>query len=144
MPEPTSRSPGFGLRALLVLPILAAWVALLVVPGFAPAWLVRSPVAGFAPLGFLAVFACPDRGLRLTRVLFVAIPALILGTAAAVVTLGWRARDGAWPGPSDVLLPTLAVALGVVVALAWRRGPFALLLLPLKLAFLALLAFVLA
>ena len=144
MPEPASRSPGVGLRALLVLPILAAWVALLVVPGLAPAWLLRSLVARFAPLGFLAVFAFPDRGLRTTRVLLVATPALLLGAAAALVALGWRARDGALPGPSDVLLPTLAVALGVLLALAWRRGPFALLLLPLKLAFLALVAFVLA
>lgn len=143
MPEPASTSPGAGLRALLVLPLVAAWVALLVVPGLQPAWLARSLLARFAPLGFLAVFAFPDRGLRTTRVLLVATPAFLLGAAAAAVTLGWRARELGPPGPSDVLAPALAVAFGIVVALAWRRGPFALLLLPLKLAFLGLLALLL-
>jgi hypothetical protein len=143
MPERVSTSPGFGLRALLVLPLVAAWVALLVVPGLQPAWLARSLVARFAPLGFLAVFVFPDRGLRTTRVLLVATPAFVLGAAAAAVALGWRTGDAGLPGPSDVLPPALAVAFGVVVALAWRRGPFAVLLLPLKLAFLALLVLVL-
>ncbi len=139
MPEPASPHPGNGWRALLVLPLVAGWVALLVVPGLQPEWLSHSLLARFAPLGFLAVFALPDRGLRLTRLLFVATPAFLLGAAAAAVALGWHASDAGLPGPSDLLQPTLAVALGVVVALAWRRGPFALLLLPFKLAFLALL-----
>lgn len=144
MPEPTSTPSGGGLRALLVLPLVAGWVALLVVPGLQPEWLARSFLARFAPLGFLAVFACSDRSLRLTRALFVAAPAFALGTTAAAVAIAWRDRNAGLPGPSDLLLPVLAVALGVVVALAWRRGPFALLLLPLKLAFLALLVAVLA
>ncbi len=143
MPEPDSSSPGI-VRVLLVLPLLAAWVTLLAVPGLALKLLGRSLFASFAPLGFLAVFLLPDRGLRTTRVLLVAFPAFLLATAAAVFVLGGRARDGALPGPSDLLLPLLAVVLGIVIALAWRRGPFALLLLPLKLAFLALLASVLA
>ena len=143
MPEPTSTPSGGALRALLVLPLVAGWIALLVVPELQPEWLARSFLARFAPLGFLAVFAFPDRGLRLTRVLFVATPAFVLGAAAAAVATFWRARDAGLPGPSDILLPALAVALGVVVALAWRRGPFALLLLPFKLAFLALLVAVL-
>jgi hypothetical protein len=144
MPGPTSTPSGGGLRALLVLPLVAGWVALLLVPGLQPEWLASSFLARFAPLGFLAVFAFSDRGLRLTRVLFVAAPAFVLGTTAAAVAIAWRIRDAGLPGPSDLLLPALAVALGIVVALAWRRGPFALLLLPFKLAFLALLAAVLA
>lgn len=143
MPEPVSKAPGAGLRALLVVPLVAAWVALLVVPGLQPEWLAGSSLARFAPLGFLAIFAFPDRGLRLTRLLLVAAPAFLLGTAAAALALGWRSGEAGLPGPSDVLPPALAVAAGVVVGLAWRRGPFALLLLPLKLAFLALLGAVL-
>jgi hypothetical protein len=139
MPEPVSRGPGPGLRALLVLPLVAAWVALLVVPGLQPEWLARSLLARFVPLGFLTVFVFPDRGLRTTRLFLVAIPAFLLATVAAVVVLSWRTGEAGLPGPSDVLRPALAVALGVVIALAWRRGPFALLLLPFKMAFAALL-----
>ncbi len=140
MPEPT-QTPSSGLRALLVLPLVAGWVALLVLPGFLPDWMARSSLAGFAPLGFLSVFAFRDQGLRLTRLVFVALPAFALGTLAATIALAWR-MDVA-PGPSDLVFPALAVASGVVVGLAWRRGPFALILLPFKLALLAVLGAVL-
>jgi hypothetical protein len=133
-PAPT---PSNGTRALVVLPLVAAWVVLLVLPGLRPDWVAHSVLARFAPLGFLSVFAFPDQGLRLTRLLLVATPAFLLGASSAVLALAWG--SGGLPGPSDLLYPALAVALGVVVALAWRRGPFALILLPFKMAFLVLL-----
>ena len=113
MPEAVSRTPGAGWRVVLILPLVAAWVALLVVPGLQPEWLVHSSLVSFVPLGFLAVFAFPDRSLRTTRLLLAGIPAFLLGTAAAAFVIGWRARQAGLPGPSEVLAPSVAVALGL-------------------------------
>ncbi len=124
-----------ALRTLLALCLLAGWTALLAGP--------VSPGAGlgsalrFAPLGFLAVFVFADRGLRLTRALFVALPAFVAGLVSAGLVIWFRDRGAGLPGPSDLLLPAVGILAGVVVGLAWRRGPLTLLLLPLKLATLA-------
>lgn len=135
---PRDESPAGGLRLLLMLPLLAAWAALLAFPAAQPEWMVRSFVVRFAPLGFLSVFVFPDRPIRLARALLVGLPAFSLGLAAAGLAIALADWGAAPPGPSDLLLPALALALGVVVALGARRGMLALLLLPLKLAVVAL------
>jgi len=100
----------------------------------------------YAPVGLLAVFAVPDRSRRLARALLVALPALGLALVLAVValTLEARGREGAAPGPLDLVLPGCGTLLGVAAGLAWRRGPRARLLFLPTVAMVAALALVLA
>ncbi len=159
--------PG-ALRALLALALLGGWVALLSTPALQPPgigassiWQLRSLEAAraslgrtlvrlalealrFAPLGLLAVFVFRDRGFRLARALLVALPALVLGLAAAATAIWLCDRAAGAPGPSDLLWPALGVGLGVLLGLAWRRGLGALVFLPLKLLAAAALAALLA
>ncbi len=142
----SSRGPGDAassvLRKLLALLLLGGWVALLQTPALQPSGIGRTPaVARLLPFGMVAVFAFRDRGFWLLRALLVGLPAFVLGLAAAAVAVWVPDRAAGPPGPSDLLPAALAVALGVLVGLAWRRGPGSLLLLPFKLAaVLALLA----
>lgn len=132
--EPTA--DGGSLRVLLALAVLAAGAALVA--------MLLPPAGGLAaalwlsPLGFLAVFAFADRPFWAVRALLVALPAFVLGLAAVFSVLWWRVRAAGPPGPSELLLPAIAVALGVAFGLAWRRSLFAFLVLPLKLLALAL------
>jgi len=153
----TSESlPGL-LRLLLVLTLMAGWVALLQMPALQPRgigaagfWDVNTVRAAasslgralldlaeealvFAPLGFLAVFGFRDRALRLTRALLVALPAFVFALAASGIAVWLRDRAAGPPGPSDLLLPAFGVLAGVVLGLALRRGLLALLILPVKL-----------
>lgn len=75
----------------------------------------------FAPLGFLAVFALPDREGRLSRTLRVALPAVGVALVLAALVLGARAGFSV-PGPFELLLPAAGILLGVWAGLAWRRG----------------------
>ena len=75
----------------------------------------------FAPLGFLAVFALPDREGRLARTLRVALPAAGVALVLAALALGARAGFSV-PGPFELLLPAAGILLGVWAGLAWRRG----------------------
>ncbi len=95
-------------------------------------------VLRFLPLGLLAVFAFPHRPRRLSRALLVALPALGLALvlAAFALNLGAEARETAAPGPLDLVLPGLGVALGAWAGLAWRQGPRARLLFVPKVALL--------
>jgi hypothetical protein len=86
------------------------------------------------PLGLLAVFLFRDRASRLVRGLVVAPLAFAAGVVAAGVAVWLRDRAAGPPGPTDLVIPAAGVFLGVLVGLALRRGVFALLLLPLKLA----------
>jgi hypothetical protein len=129
---PPAASPSGVVRAFLALCLMAGWTALLVGP--VPPARGWHAVVRFAPLGFVAVFAFADRGLRLTRVLFVALPAFLLGLVGAGLVLWIREKAAGYPGPSDLLVPGAGLALGIAIGLAWRRGPLALLLLPFKAA----------
>ena len=158
MAKPDSPSSARPLVVLGALGLIAAWVGLLQgdwlqPPGIGATslWEVGSreavraslprALAGlalealrFAPLGLLAVFLFADRSLKLVRLVRVGLPAFAFGLCAAAAALWLRDRSAGVPGPSDLLLPALGVWLGVLVALALRRGLFALLFLPLKLA----------
>ena len=74
----------------------------------------------FAPLGAFAALALPDQAGRLRRVALVALPAAILATLLAGLSLAARAH--AVPDRFDLALPGLGVLLGVWAGLAWRRG----------------------
>jgi hypothetical protein len=82
-------------------------------------------VLRFLPLGLLAVLAFPDRHRRPARVFLVFLPALALALLLAVLALSLeaRGREGAAPGPLDLVLPGLGILLGAGAGLAWRRGP---------------------
>ena len=131
MPPRDSSAPGPGgcLRSLLALALLGAWTALLASALLSPSEAgvprlseLRSLEAAraslgraalgcaltalrFAPLGLFAVFVFRDRGFRIARAVLVALPALVLGGAAAVAALWLRDRAAGLPGPSDLLLP---------------------------------------
>jgi hypothetical protein len=106
----------------------AVWSAVMSIASRAAVEVLR-----FLPLGLLSVFAFPDRPRRLARILLVLLPALGLGLLLAVLalTLESQGREGAAPGPLDIVLPVMGIFLGAGAGLAWRRGPRArLLLLP--------------
>jgi hypothetical protein len=160
MPPRDSSAPGPGgcLRSLLALALLGAWTALLASSLLSPSEagaprlselrsleaarvsLARAALGAalaalrFAPLGLLAVFVFRDRAFRIARAVLVALPAFALGGAAAVAALWLRDRAAGPPGPSDLPWPMAGVVLGVLAGLAARRGVFALVLLPVKLA----------
>jgi hypothetical protein len=153
-----SSSHARTLIALGALALIAAWVALLQgawlqPPGIGATslWDARTAAAAsaslprrlaglafealrFAPLGLLAVYVFADRSLKLLRLLLVGLPAFGFGLACAAAALWLRDRGAGPPGPSDLVLPAFGVWLGVLVALALRRGLFALAFLPVKLA----------
>ncbi len=130
------------LRTLLALLLLGGWVALLQTSALQPSGTGRTLAAArFLPFGVIAVFAFRDRSLWLLRAVLVGLPAFVLGLVAAAAAVWLADRAAGPPGPSDLLPAALAVGLGVVVGLAWRRGFGSLLMLPFKLAaLLALLA----
>ena len=158
MARPDSSSNARPLVVLVALALIGAWVALLQgvwlqPPGIGATslWDVRTAAAAgaslprtlaglalealrFAPLGLFAVYLFADRPLKLLRLLLVALPAFVLGLAFAATALWLRDRGAGLPGPSDLLLPAFGVWLGVLVALALRRGLLALVFLPVKLA----------
>lgn len=123
------------LRKLLALLLLGGWVALLQTPALQPSGIGRAlATARYLPFGMIAVFAFRDRTFWLLRAVLVGLPAFVLGLLTAAVAVWLPDRAAGPPGPSDLLPAALAVALGVMVGLAWRRGFGSLLLLPFKLA----------
>jgi len=119
----------------------AVWSAVVAIVTWAALEVLR-----YAPLGVLAVFTFLDRPRRLARVLLVALPAVGLALALAVLALNLEAwgREGAAPGPLDLVLPGVGIVLGAAAGLAWRRGPRARLLFLPAVALLAALLLALA
>jgi len=147
-------------RVVLALGALVVWGALLV-HAFAPApgpgavsvWQLRHAGSALAlcarllvaagavalrcaPFGIAAAFVPPDHDSRWLRPWAIGLPAWLLGTFVAWAAFAIRAAHGgaAAPGPSDLVAPALGVLLGVVCGMAARRGVFAVLWLPVRLA----------
>jgi hypothetical protein len=87
-------------------------------------WLVTLQVLAFAPLGFLAVYALPDRASWRDRLLRVMLPAACLGLVFTVLARGLSA-SGDWvaPGMLQLVLPLAGVLFGLWLGGVWRRGP---------------------
>jgi len=154
----TSSSGSGAVRVTLALLALGVWAALLA-HAFAPApatgavdvWQLRHAGSAFAllarllaaaggaalrcvPLGIAAAFVPPDRDNRWTRPWLVGLPAWTIGAAAAWGAIAIRLGHAGPPGPGDLAAPVCGVLLGVVCGMALRRGLFATLWLPVRLA----------
>jgi hypothetical protein len=86
---------------------------------------VALTAALFLPLGLLAVFSLPRRYRWKNRVLFVALPALVLAVVASAVAISVDTRTLSSP---DLLLGILGSVSGVWLGTTIRRGPVACLL----------------
>ncbi len=125
----SARLLGLGVSNLIAAACLLAWAMLLgtslldVSSRLLGGGVLRAALQGlhYAPLGLLGVLAMPDRDGRLARGFRVALPATVVAIVLAHLALAARAGWTA-PGPFELVLPCLAILLGIWAGLAWRRG----------------------
>lgn len=104
-----------GAQSLSSIAGIVRWAALSAFAGFLDA-------ARFAPVGLLAVLALPRRRRPSTRLLFMVVPAVSVGTVLVAVVQYIEAGRGEVPGIFPLLLSFLLCGVGVWVGMNWLRG----------------------